>query len=52
MTSKNLVQDEQVDTTFTKKFIAEVPLALKNGEFSESLNWYHGPSDFKILSDY
>jgi YidC/Oxa1 family membrane protein insertase len=52
MTSKNLVQDEQVDTTFTKRFIAEVPLALKNGEFSESLNWYHGPSDFKILSDY
>ena len=52
MTSKNLVQDEQVDTTFTKRFIAEVPLALKNGEFSESLNYYHGPSDFKILSDY
>lgn len=52
MTSKNLVQDEQVDTTFTKRFIAEAPLALKNGEFSESLNWYHGPSDFDILSSY
>ncbi|MBZ9627985.1 membrane protein insertase YidC [Psychroflexus sp. CAK57W] len=52
MTSRNLVQDEQVDTLFTKNFLAEVPLKLKNGEFSESLNWYHGPTDFKILSDY
>jgi YidC/Oxa1 family membrane protein insertase len=52
LTSRNLVQDEQVDTLFTKNFLAEVPLKLKNGEFSESMNWYHGPSDFQILSDY
>ncbi|GAA0763610.1 membrane protein insertase YidC [Psychroflexus lacisalsi] len=52
MTSRNLVQDEQVDTLYTKNFLAEVPLKLNNGEFSESMNWYHGPSDFKILSDY
>ncbi|MFO7746062.1 MAG: membrane protein insertase YidC, partial [Psychroflexus sp.] len=52
MTSRNLVQDEQVDTLFTKNFLAEVPIKLNNGEFSESMNWYHGPSDFKILSSY
>ncbi|MBZ9779053.1 membrane protein insertase YidC [Psychroflexus sp. CAK8W] len=52
MTSRKLVQDEQVDTLFTKNFLAEVPLQLKNGEFTESMNWYHGPSDFDILSDY
>lgn len=50
--SRNLVQDEQVDTTFTKNFRAEIPLELKSGEFSESLNWYHGPSDYKILDEY
>lgn len=52
MTSRNLVQDEQIDTLFTKNFLTEVPLKLNNGEFSESMNWYHGPSDFKILSSY
>lgn len=52
MTSRNLVQDEQIDTLFTKNFLAEVPIKLNNGEFSESMNWYHGPSDFDILSSY
>jgi len=52
MTSRNLVQDEQVDTLYTKNFLAEVPLQLKNGEFSESMNWYHGPTDFDLLGDY
>ena len=52
MTSTNLVQDEQVDTLYTKNFLAEVPLQLKNGEFSESMNWYHGPVDFQLLGDY
>ncbi|NEV93790.1 membrane protein insertase YidC [Psychroflexus sp. YR1-1] len=52
MTSINLVQDEQIDTLYTKNFLAEVPLKLNNGEFSESMNWYHGPSDFDILSSY
>lgn len=50
--SNNLVQDEQVDTLYTKKFRAEVPLALERGEFTESMNWYHGPSDFELLSKY
>ncbi|WP_127844403.1 membrane protein insertase YidC [Psychroflexus aestuariivivens] len=50
--SRNLVQDEEVDTTYTKNFRAEIPLELKSGEFSESLNWYHGPSDYQILDDY
>jgi len=52
MTSLNLVQDEQIDTVFTKDFLAEVPLKLNNGEFSETMNWYHGPSDFDVLSSY
>jgi len=52
MTSRNLVQDEQIDTVYTKNFLAEVPLKLNNGEFSETMNWYHGPSDFDVLISY
>lgn len=50
--SENLVQDEQVDTLFLKRFTAEIPLELKSGEFSESMNWYFGPSDYRILTAY
>ncbi|WP_019039012.1 membrane protein insertase YidC [Psychroflexus tropicus] len=52
MTSTNLVQDEEVDTLYTKNFLAEVPLKLKNGEFSESMNWYHGPTEYDLLGSY
>ncbi|MDQ7916845.1 membrane protein insertase YidC [Mesonia sp. MT50] len=50
--SKNLVQDEEVDTTFTKEFWASVPLQLKGGEFNETMDWYYGPTDFKVLKSY
>jgi YidC/Oxa1 family membrane protein insertase len=50
--SENLVKDEQVDTTFLKRFTAEIPLKLKAGEFAEDLNWYFGPSDYQILTGY
>jgi len=50
--SKNLVQDEEVDTTFTKEFWASVPLELKGGEFNETMDWYYGPTDYKILKAY
>jgi len=50
--SKNLVQDEDVDTTYTKEFLASVPLQLKGGEFNETMDFYYGPTDYKILNDY
>ncbi|WP_417885542.1 membrane protein insertase YidC [Zunongwangia sp.] len=50
--SKNLVKDEEIDTVFTKSFEASVPLELKGGELSYNMNWYYGPTDYKILSDY
>jgi YidC/Oxa1 family membrane protein insertase len=52
LTSENLVKDEKVDTLFTKKFTAKMPLAFKGGELSYNMNWYYGPSDYKILNDY
>jgi YidC/Oxa1 family membrane protein insertase len=50
--STNLVNDEAVDTTFTKQFKAEIPLAFANGELDYKMNWYFGPSDYKTLATY
>ena len=50
--STNLVNDEAVDTTFTKHFKAYVPLAFTNGELDYKMNWYFGPSDYKTLKKY
>lgn len=51
-TSENLVQDERVDTLFTKNFISKFPLEFKAGELSYNMNWYYGPADFHILDSY
>tara|TARA_R100001369_G_scaffold22674_3_gene41335 strand:- start:2221 stop:4074 length:1854 start_codon:yes stop_codon:yes gene_type:complete len=50
--SKNLVQDEDVDTLYTKEFATTLPLELKGGELNYNMNWYYGPTDYKILNDY
>jgi len=50
--SKNLVEDEVIDTTYTKAFAATLPLELSGGELNKSMDWYYGPSDFKILNKY
>jgi YidC/Oxa1 family membrane protein insertase len=50
--STNLVKDSAIDTTFTKQFKAVVPLAFKNGEIDQSMNWFYGPTDYKLLKSY
>ena len=50
--SDNLVKDEEKDTIFTKQFKANVPLAFNNGEVDYKMNWYFGPSDYKLLKSY
>src|SRR5690606_15043474 len=50
--SNNLVKDDKVDTTFTKQFKATLPLAFKNGEIDQKMNWYYGPTDYKLLKAY
>ena len=52
LTSTDLVDDDQVDTTFTKKFNAKMPLAFTNGEIDYKMNWYYGPTDYKLLKKY
>jgi YidC/Oxa1 family membrane protein insertase len=50
--SNNLVHDEEIDTTFTKQFKANIPLAFDNGELDYKMNMYIGPTDYKILKSY
>lgn len=50
--SENLVQDEEIDTVYTKAFATKLPLELQGGELNKQMNWYYGPSDYKILNGY
>lgn len=52
ITTENLVEDETVDTVYTKMFASKIPLELKGGEINESMDWYIGPNDFRILNSY
>lgn len=52
LTSENLVVDEELDTLFTKRFTAKLPLEFKGGELGYNMNWYYGPADYKILNNY
>lgn len=50
--SVNLAKDESDDNKFLKEFNAEIPLEYSNGELNYDMNFYFGPSDYKILSTY
>ena len=50
--SDNLVDNEEIDTVFTKNFTAQMPLEFKNGALNYNMNWYYGPSDYTILNGY
>lgn len=50
--SENLVEDEEVDTVYTKAFASTLPLKLQGGELNYNMNWYYGPSDYQILNNY
>jgi YidC/Oxa1 family membrane protein insertase len=52
LVSNDLVKDEAIDTVFTKKFTADIPLAFSNGELDYKMSWYLGPTDYQILNDY
>ncbi|CAM3507418.1 membrane protein insertase YidC [Flavobacterium gelidilacus] len=50
--SQNLVHDEEIDTLYTKNFVAKVPLDFKNGELNYAMNWYYGPAKYETLTSY
>ncbi len=51
-TSKDLVQDEEIDTLFTKSYGATIPLQLQGGEINNSMQMYYGPTDSQVLKTY
>lgn len=51
-TSQNLVQDEEIDTVYTKAFATTLPIELAGGEINKTMDWYYGPSDYKLLQSY
>ncbi|MGV7105564.1 membrane protein insertase YidC [Flavobacterium sp. U410] len=50
--SYNLVDNEDIDTLYTKKFLAKMPLELKNGGLNYTMNMYYGPAKYEILNGY
>lgn len=50
--SNDLVQNEDVDSLFTKKYKAIMPLSLSGGEIGKSFEWYYGPTDNTILKSF
>lgn len=52
LTSKNLVEDEEIDTLFTKIYTSKIPLAYNGGEINKSLGLYYGPTEAKTLKTY
>ncbi|TPN84790.1 membrane protein insertase YidC [Aquimarina algicola] len=55
LTSKNVANSSDLadkDIKVTKEFSATIPLALQGGELSYAMDWYYGPTDYKILNSY
>ncbi len=54
-TSKNIANSSDLDDKdikVTKEFSATMPLELQGGELNYVMDWYYGPTDYKILNDY
>jgi len=51
-TSVDLVEDEEIDTIYTKQYGAKMLLAPKGGAISQNMNMYYGPTDYKIFQKY
>ncbi|WP_297707594.1 membrane protein insertase YidC [uncultured Eudoraea sp.] len=52
LSSKNLVEEENKIATTTKEFATVAPLQMAGGELSYNMNWYYGPTDIAVLSEY
>ena len=50
--SEDLVQDNNTDTIFTKKFISKIPFEYSNNEIDNSLKFYFGPNQYSQLETY
>jgi len=51
-TSKNLMQDEEIDTVYLKEFTANILIPVQGKEISANMQMYYGPTDIKLLKSY
>lgn len=54
-TSKNIANSSDLDDKdikVTKEFSASMPLELQGGELNYTMDWYYGPTDYKLLHAY
>ncbi len=52
LNSFDLVEDETVDTVFTKRYNTKFPLTYSSGELAQSMSLYFGPTYNKVLKKY
>ncbi|WP_028872810.1 membrane protein insertase YidC [Psychroserpens burtonensis] len=52
ISSLDLVENEEVDTIFTKQYDSKLPLTFTNGDANNDFQLYFGPTDSKVLKDY
>ena len=50
--SFDLVEDETIDTLFTKKYSTKFAMSYRDGELQQDLNFYFGPTYSKTLKKY
>ncbi len=50
--SVDLVEDEEVDTVFTKQYGAKMLLSPKAGGLDYDMEMYYGPTDYQIFKKY
>ena len=50
--SKDLTVDEDLENRFTKKLTSSFNLGRQNGNILSKMNFYFGPTDYKILKSY
>ncbi|MFT5847926.1 MAG: YidC/Oxa1 family membrane protein insertase [Psychroserpens sp.] len=52
ISSLDLVEDEEIDTVFTKQYSSKLPLTFTNGDANNNFQLYFGPTDSKVLKAY
>ena len=50
--SFDLVEDETIDTVFTKRYNTKFPLSYTSGELAQNMNLFFGPTYNKVLKKY
>jgi YidC/Oxa1 family membrane protein insertase len=50
--SRDLVEDETIDTVYTKQYGAKILIEPKGGAIAQNMNLYYGPTDYKIFKKY